>query len=187
MRPISVLCLASFVEHAQYLRYTLPETHPIFASAIFREEAQMDLLRCKLADEVPSPISPTGIPLKEAQRAIERMPSVLMGSFSKFLDDKMCWIWGYEEGGTTTPPDTPAGSFIYWKIARSTGYQSLLSFLTWTLSVSGVSGGLATKRWDILRLKDCSRQILSREIIKSGIRSRQILSNIFVTLWSQLQ
>ncbi|OWZ06185.1 hypothetical protein PHMEG_00021591 [Phytophthora megakarya] len=144
MRSISVLCLASLVEHAQYLSDTLPETHPIFASAIFREEAQMDLLRCKLADDVTSSISPTGIPpyihlyrqQQETQRAIERMPSVLMGSFSKLLDDK-CVGSGvmrkeelqatirellteaglYHSGDALnqTPPDTPAGSFIYWK------------------------------------------------------------------------
>ncbi|OWY98623.1 hypothetical protein PHMEG_00030566 [Phytophthora megakarya] len=104
----------------------------------------MDLLRFKLADDATSPISPTNIPpyillyrqQQETQRAIERMPSVLMNSFSKFLDDK-CVGSGvirkeelqatihqllteaglYHSGDALhqRPPDTPAGSFIYWK------------------------------------------------------------------------
>ncbi|OWZ05021.1 hypothetical protein PHMEG_00022965 [Phytophthora megakarya] len=164
----------------------------------------MDLLRCIVADDATSHISPTGIPPyihlyrqhQETQRVIERMSRVLLSNFSKLLEDKCVGsgVMRKEELHATirelpkqdyiiTPPDTPAGSFFGGsEIASSTVYQSLLSFLTWT-----PSGGLATKRWNILRLKDCRHPILAREIIKSDIRSGQNLSNIFVTLWSQPQ
>ncbi|OWZ15368.1 hypothetical protein PHMEG_00010997 [Phytophthora megakarya] len=81
---------------AEYLRQSMPVTHPLLATAIFRDQQVMNSLRCKLDPNNSSPMVPTGIPpyvdlyqqQRETQQVIDCRPDVLLSGFSGLLDEK---------------------------------------------------------------------------------------------------
>jgi hypothetical protein len=61
LKTVSSLLLASLVYHADWLKENLPSQHPVFSTAIFRDEATLRYLRSQVTlKEKDSPICATG-------------------------------------------------------------------------------------------------------------------------------
>lgn len=159
------------MHHELFLRQKLPEKHPLMSSIIFRDRNLMDSLRCMLVSDTISMLVPTGIPpyihlyqqQRETQRAVERMPDVLLSGFSKILDEKgisagalrrddlkstirelLSEAGLYQRTSVQLEPqsETCSGTIIYWQ--RDGKFHRLLkklSFLMLTTLVSGTCGG----------------------------------------------
>eukprot|EP00644_Phytophthora_capsici_P019524 jgi/Phyca11/133416/e_gw1.458.2.1 len=94
--PILQLCVASLVKHADYLRVTLKNTHPVFSSYAFRQPNTMAMLQMMLTDGRGSWMRLTGIPPHvdlfqqhaETSQSLKQLPGILLNGFTANLEEK---------------------------------------------------------------------------------------------------
>ncbi|ETO74209.1 hypothetical protein F444_09989 [Phytophthora nicotianae P1976] len=101
---IRKLCVASLVKHSVYLRATLPPSHPILTTALFRDTEMMNELNASLVFGDSLWMKPTGIPphveiykqLQGVQQSIDNLPPVRLEGMSSLIESK-----GVTAGNTT--------------------------------------------------------------------------------------
>jgi hypothetical protein len=84
-----LLCLASLSHHHDYLLDRLPSTHPLRVNYLFCNPNAQSTLKMQLARGDDTQMRATGIPphvelyrqQQKIQKAVEQMPSLLMGGF----------------------------------------------------------------------------------------------------------
>ncbi|POM62610.1 LOW QUALITY PROTEIN: hypothetical protein PHPALM_28209 [Phytophthora palmivora] len=96
LQDILKLCMASLVYHHDYLRRTLPTTHPLLSTYLFRHQEIVVQLRKALVQDNSPWMKPTGIPphvevykqLKLMQSSIDNLPPVRLEGISNLIEEK---------------------------------------------------------------------------------------------------
>ncbi|KAG6948702.1 hypothetical protein JG687_00015310 [Phytophthora cactorum] len=96
LRDILKLRIASLVKHSTYLQETLPPSHPLLSTALFRDTTMLTDMSESLSIGDATWMTPTGIPphvklykqLQNVQRSIDNLPPVLLDGMSTFIESK---------------------------------------------------------------------------------------------------
>ncbi|KAJ8556784.1 hypothetical protein ON010_g9179 [Phytophthora cinnamomi] len=96
LSAILKLCIASLVKHSVFLRKTLPQSHPLSFTSLFRNDAMLSGLSGILAADAKTWMTPTGIPphvdiykhLQGVEQSIDNLPPVLIDGMSELIESK---------------------------------------------------------------------------------------------------
>ncbi|KAG6943045.1 hypothetical protein JG687_00018694, partial [Phytophthora cactorum] len=117
LQEILKLCIASLVLHHDYLRDTLPTSHPLLATYLFRQPDVLALLRLQLSTGGSAWMQTTGIPphvelykqLLQVQASIDKLPPVLIQGISNLIEEKV-WLLETSLSIFSRPPSSPCWS-----------------------------------------------------------------------------